>query len=364
MSQYFLLLPLLGFITLVATRTQTECKTKVLKNYRPRTAFSVALIAFLPIIILAGTRGYVGDTYAYMNGFSLMPNVIADLPSYMSTVKKDPCFYLFSALFHIIFGDYVRAYLFLIAIVQALSLISIYRKYSVSYFTSVFLFVASTDMISWMFNGIRQFIAVTIVFAGTTLMLKKRYFASALIILFASTFHGTAILMLPIIFIVQGKALNWKTLIFTFVCLIFLVFAEQFTDILDVMLTDTQYENVVSDWQSWNDDGTSPIRVIVYAIPTLLSLVGLRYIRQANDPVTNFCTNMSFISTSIYIVSMATSGIFIGRLPIYFSLYNYILLPWELDHIFARNTSKILKFLMVLFYTLFYIYQMRIFDLI
>lgn len=49
---------------------------------------------------------------------------------------------------------------------------------------------------------------------------------------------------------------------------------------------------------------------------------------------------MSIVSASIYLVSMFTSGIFIGRLPIYCSLYSYVLLPWEIKHLFNEKTDK------------------------
>ena len=97
-------------------------------------------------------------------------------------------------------------------------------------------------------------------------------------------------------------------------------FADQFTSILDQLLSDTSYTNMVSDWQSWNDDGTNPIRVLVYSIPTILSLVGLKYIKEENDPIINLATNAGLVSTSLYIVSIGTSGIFMGRLPIYVSM--------------------------------------------
>lgn len=46
------------------------------------------------------------------------------------------------------------------------------------------------------------------------------------------------------------------------------------------------------------------------------------------------------ISTALYAISMVTSGIFIGRLPIYCSLYaNGILLPWELNHLFGQGPA-------------------------
>ena len=50
----------------------------------------------------------------------------------------------------------------------------------------------------------------------------------------------------------------------------------------------------------------------------------------------NFVANMSIVSTGLYIISMFTRGTSLLVVsPIYASLYNYILLPWEIDHMFT-----------------------------
>lgn len=172
-------------------------------------------------------------------------------------------------------------------------------------------------------------------------------------------FHQSALLVLPFIFIVQGKAWNKKSLLFIFAVIFAVMFADRFTNILDTMLAETQYENVVSDWESWQDDGTNFLRVLVYCVPTILSLFGLKYIRQDDTPLINLCTNMSIASAGLYVISMFTSGIFIGRLPIYFSLYNYILLPWEINRIFTKQSARIIYIIMVIAYLGFYLYSLR-----
>ena len=181
-----------------------------------------------------------------------------------------------------------------------------------------------------------------------------------LLILLASTMHQSALLMIPIILIIQGKAWNKKTILLILASVIALIFVDQFTDVLDSILADTQYTNVVSDWQSWDDDGTNPLRVLVYSVPTILSLLGIKWIRKENDPVINLAVNASIISTALYIISLGTSGIFIGRLPIYTSLYaTGILLPWEIDHIFTENSARLMKILAIVLYSLFFWYQMH-----
>ena len=178
-------------------------------------------------------------------------------------------------------------------------------------------------------------------------------------ILIASLFHQSALLVLPFVFIVQGKAWNKKTLFFIIAVVVAVVFADRFTDILDNMLAETQYQNVVSDWEQFQDDGTNILRVLVYSVPAILSLIGLKYIRQENSALINICTNMSIASAGLYVISMFTSGIFIGRLPIYFSLYNYILLPWEINRIFTKQSARIIYIIMVIAYLGFYLYSLR-----
>ena len=68
---------------------------------------------------------------------------------------------------------------------------------------------------------------------------------------------------------------------------------------------------------------------------------------------------MSIVSVGFYIVSMFTSGIFIGRLPIYFSLYSYILLPWEIDHMFTKRSARLIYVVMVVGHLGFYLYSVN-----
>ncbi|MCD7828363.1 MAG: EpsG family protein, partial [Clostridiales bacterium] len=354
MAKYILILflpPVAGFLAKLFNGKRPEL---ILGKEETRTKVIWFIISAVPLIIFAANRGHIGDTSAYEAAFGYMPSELSDFSDYASTVTKDKLFYYTSALIKIFITENPIVYFGIIAAFQAFALLSVYRKYSEDFFLSYFLFLVSTDYISWMFNGIRQFVAVCLTFSCFGLVLRKKYILAILIIILATFFHGTAFLVIPFIFISQGKAWNKKTIAFIFGVIIVVAFIDQFTDILDDLLTDTQYESVVTDWTSWDDDGTNVLRVLVYAVPTLLSLYGKKHIDSNNDPVINFCTNMSIVTSGIYVISIFTSGIFIGRLPIYFSLYNYILLPWEINHIFSGNSAKIVKSAMIIFYMIYY----------
>lgn len=361
MSQYILILIWLAVVYIVSQIVDMYTYENIFGRKERRVRWGFALLAILPLLWWTATRPHSFiDTGAYVKAFNSMPNALSDMGTYMESVDKDKGFSVFSIVIKILVGNNVSAYFLVIASIQLVIIAAVFRKYSSNYIMALFLFVATTDYLSWMHNGVRQFMAVVLIFAATELMLKKRYVLLVAVIILASAMHGSALLMLPIIFVVQGKPWNKKTMLafFAFACAI--IFVDKFTNLLDTLLVDTQYTNVVSDWQSWGDDGTNPIRVLVYSIPTILSLIGFRYIKAANDPVINLACNMGVLSTLLYCLSAVTSGIFIGRLPIYCSMYAMgILLPWELDNMFTKESSRIMKLVMIFGFISFYYYQIH-----
>lgn len=319
-----------------------------------------AFLLILPYIIWAGFRQRIGDTEVYRYAFNNAVTSISQLPHYLSVQSKDTGFYLFIALFRILIGNSSILFFLAIAIFQMFCIMKIYRKYSSDFWLSIFLFVISTDYISYMHNGMRQFIAVCGVFACFGLILRKEYLKTIIVILLLSTIHQTCLIMIPIIFIVQGKAFNKQTMFLIALTILVIICINQFTTFLEDALKETQYNDIMSSsvWQE--DNGTNVLRVVVYSLPMIMSIFGRKYIDQANDPTINLCVNCSIVTSLLYLVSMFTSGIFIGRLPIYTSLTSYILLPWLIEHMFEEKSAFLIKVIMIFFYFVFFYYQMHI----
>lgn len=358
--KYILILVWIGFIAVIAKSGKFQRAENVFGKSQYRYPMWLAVLTFLPIIWLVGHRGWIGDTYAYVNNFYNMPDTFDGISNYLNTVEKDKGFHLFSCVLKTIIGNEKIIYLTIIAILQSFSLITVYRKYSSNYILSIFLFLASADYISWMCNGMRQFLAVVIIFAATTLMLKKKYIPVILVILLASTIHQSALIMIPIVFIAQGKAWNKKTLIFLGLVVLAVAYVSEFTSLMNDTLENTQYADMTSDFMFTEDDGTNPLRVAIYSIPAVLSFFCRKNMCGKDSIIINLCTNMSIITMGIYLVSMFTSGIYIGRIPIYTSLYSYILLPWEIEHLFKEENRKYIYIFMIICYLIYYYYQMHV----
>ena len=176
MSKHIFVIVWLAIILLISKTVNVYQREFVMGKevYRVNKAF--AFLAVVPLIWIAGTRQSFIDTGLYIQNFNTAPNTFAELPAYLDTMEKDTGFWLLAALIRILISKDSLVYLSILAFIHGIIVMAVYRKYSTSFFTAIFLFVASTDYLSWMHNGIRQFTAVVIIFAATTLMLKKKYF--------------------------------------------------------------------------------------------------------------------------------------------------------------------------------------------
>ena len=355
--QYILILFWLMFTSIVGHTAGMHHRERVLGKEERRATWTYAWFVMLPIILFAAFRwNYFGDTNMYIREYQSIPASLSGKLEYIRSVQKDVGFYSLGAFLSIFFGRHFRYFFLTIALIQGYCVMKTYRKYSVDFWLSIFFFIASTDIYSWMFNGVRQFTAVAIIFGTSDWIFKKKYVKACIAICIASLFHKSALMMLPIIFIVQGRPWNWKTLLVILGTIVIMNASGLFTSVLDTALQDTQYRNVVSDWTHGNDDGTNPIRVLVYSVPTLLSIPCRKKIIKSGDRVVQIACNMSIISSALYLVSMVTSGIFVGRLPIYCSLYaTGILLPWEFKHVYGKS----MKSLAIVCFLMFYYIQMH-----
>ncbi|MBQ7890396.1 MAG: EpsG family protein [Erysipelotrichaceae bacterium] len=331
---------------------------KVNGHYEPRWDWIPAIILAAPYVIWAGYRGDISDTGLYRKLFLELPSDISQIPSFFVNDVKDPGFSVVQILIKNVIGNNDELFFLIVALFQIVLIIWIFRKYSKYYWLCLFLFISSTDYISWMQNGMRQFIAICMIFACTNWIVEKKYLPTIGIILLASSIHQSALLMIPIIFLVQGEAWNLKTLLFLVATMVVMIYVDRFTPILNDMLQSTQYDDMMTNEIWTNDDGTNMIRVLVYSVPALMSLVGLRYVREINNPLINVCVNCAIVTMALYGVASVSSGIYIGRLPMYTTLQGYIALPWLIEHMFTRKSAQFVTFAMVGLFVVFFYFQM------
>ena len=333
---------------------------QVLGKTEYRWGWIPALILACPYVIWAGFRAYFGDTEVYRRSF--LNNILSvgeEIGKALSGSTKDPGYSILSALIKGVIGDNDKLFFFLIAAFQMFCIVYFFRRYSSDFLLCMFMFIASTDYLSWMFNGMRQFIAVCVILLSFGLVLRKKYIPAIIIILLASTIHASALMMIPIVFVIQGRAWNWKTLLVLALTGAAVLLIDPFTDFLDSVLAETQYSDIVTNDIWKNDDGTNILRALFYSVPAILSLVGKKYVDRENSPLVNLCVNCSVCTAALYLLSVFSSGIYIGRLPIYTTLQGYAVMPWLIDRMFTEQSAKIVKAGLIVGFLAFFYYQMH-----
>ncbi|MCL6458351.1 MAG: EpsG family protein, partial [Gorillibacterium sp.] len=134
------------------------------------------------LILVSGLRNNIGDTFYYMHAY------ITDDYSWASIfAAKDVGFGVLQLVLHR-FSEDPQLLVFVSAFLTNLLIFLVLYKYSAMVELSIYVFLTSGMFVTSM-NGIRQYLAAAIVFAGTKYLLEgnwRRYF---LVVLLAGTIH-------------------------------------------------------------------------------------------------------------------------------------------------------------------------------
>ncbi|MDO5139723.1 MAG: EpsG family protein, partial [Oscillospiraceae bacterium] len=306
-----------------------------------------ATLVFLPVIIMAVWGPPRSDTYLYLQIYRTLPAKLAE-GFRKAFSSKGPAFTMLGIFVKTVFGSNPTIYRLVLALIHAIPVITVFRRYSDDYLLSIFLFLCQGIHLAWMMNGIRQFVAVTIIFAATPWLIEKQYVNVILVILVASTFHRTALFMLLVVFVVQGKAWNMRTLIFIALTIVATLIFSRNGSVFDSILDLAGYS--IQAAKEFGDDGANPVRVLITMAPLVLAYFSRDILEEEYDGMLNICVNMCVISTGTMLVATVTSGIMVGRMEIYTSLYSMILLPHLIDVYFVENNKTVVKFIAAILY--------------
>lgn len=331
-------------------------------DYRVNLGF--ALLLFLPFVFIAANRGETfGDSSSYGMFFWSCPGSLSGFS--VSPDDRSPLFTFFTILIKQFVGWNVSAYFGVIAAVSAFCLALNFRKHSADIVLCAFFFLTA-DFQGWMCNGIRQFLVVTIMFALTPLLISKKISKIAVFIVVGVILfyvHVSVIVAIPIFLISLGKPMNKRTLFLLGLIALAIVFVGQFTGLLANTLEGTNYERSAAEITS-TTNGTNILRVLFFSIPTVLLIIFRKKIPADTPPIISFSINASLIGTGFYVLSAFTNGVSIGRMPIYFTLYNYFLIPWEIKTFFKKESQTMVLFIFIAVYFIFFIYQMWTWGLV
>ena len=305
------------------------------------------LLIFAVLVIVSGFRSEysIGDTSAYAHSYRLLAsNPEIDIRS------RDAGFgLLMLALLKI--SDNPQILIFTTAFITNLFIVLTLYKYAKPFELGIFLYFG-TVLYYVSMNGIRQSMAGAICFWAVKFILKRDGLKYFLAILVASTFHQSALLLLPVYFLAGKKAWSktfWAIVgISTGLVVVFRPFIEFFVKLVE----KTSYAGYGQDILN-NSASTNILRIFVALIPIVMAFI-VRDRLQKEWPESSIFIFMSLFNLIFYMFS--TQYLYFYRLCIYFDLFNLVLIP-RLLAFYPRKKSVMIYAGIIVFYLAFSGYQ-------
>lgn len=196
------------------------------------------------------------------------------------------------------------------------------------------------------FNQFRQMLAIAIVLYSYKYLKNKNIIKYIFFILLATSFHKSALIMIPIYWISMIK-INKKIIIgYLFIC----VLAYFSIDVMRVILKDTYYGQMYFGSQYDIVGKSSTYLNLIFRVGLLVST--LLFFKKIENPKTNILYHMAFLCTIVQILTVR-SYVF-GRVTTYFFVFYILLIPYIIETIFYDNIKKIVIILVSLVLSLYH----------
>lgn len=290
------------------------------------------LILFLGIFAIQAFRFYVGTDYAFYFNLEVDKNFVIDKFKELD----EPLIYLISFIARSIW-DHPASNIILMSFLMTVLLFIGLNKYDDNDITNMLLLYAFTGCLLFSFNGVRQALALTFIFAFSKKS-EKNWFLKYLIVIFiAFLFHKSALMFLPVLILSNLKINKYQMaliIISGFFIPLFFSYGYEFMGIVD--LEDEYITNNIN-----------PIRVLVAFAPLIL----LFFVNKKEFFKDNyFLTNIAVLNAIMTLTTMNSA--YLNRFVQYSTIYLISFIPKCLSQM--QKKSKIIATIVVMLFYLFY----------
>lgn len=289
---------------------------------------SYILFITLLLILQSGLRnvGVGADTYAYYEAFERVKElswseVFYTVSTYYHLGEgKDPGYLVFQKLFQYISGDY-QVYLVFIATLFFSALAYFIHRNTKVVSDALFAFVLYSTLFYSFFSitGIRQTITTAAALWGYELIKRKKLLPFLLLILVASTIHKSTLIIIPLYFIRNKKAVKYLLISFVILLPLMFVFSSP------ISLFFKSMDDIYNEYE--RIPGLQPYNFVFFQL--LIFLLGIitykESLNQKHYPYTMFWYVALMLATFFTTQVFQVHGFM--RVIYYFSIFNLLLIP-------------------------------------
>lgn len=316
----------------------SSSRNKILSNF-----FLVTVI--LVLFLVSGFRAAgIGDTQMYTYLYKLIG------PSY-SGEGYEPGFIIFLKGLKLISQNPQFMLLITSFIINVFN-IWILMDYPGYFELNTFMYIASGYYLVTM-NGLRQSIAAAVLFASTNLIIKGRFKAYLTIVLIMCSFHISALILIPVYFLVRKEAWSPKVYLFIFIFLIGLMIYGPIMNVIFNILGNSKF----GEYKNFKEGGTNIVRVAVYFVPMALAYIKRKQLKEF-WPDSNVFVNMSLLN--LIVMCFALNNWIFARFSIYFQMYSFVLLAAIIEGCMQKRERNFTYICLLAAYLAFFLYEQSI----
>ena len=318
-----------------ASQLQTERCAAHGKVYRAHEdpGYLALVIMF---VLYAGFRTDYNDTMNYAGIFKDAPNIVtyfAEMEEF--NILANPLYYIFQSIIKT-FTDNWRWLILLSSVYVQLIFIRFIKRYSTNFVLSMFIYVCMGTF-SLSMSAIKQTMAMATLCLAIPFLEKKKWVPFYSLVFIAMLFHtyALAFAVLPLFMLKP-----WRKFTYIFVILVVVLLMNFETVITDFLDQADEMGKTIAEYEVFDEYTVNIMRVAVYAVIPLLTLVLQRWLFHDSVPIENLLVHMSIISLAFMSMGTQSGANMFGRMANYFELGTICCLPWVIEKAFEERTAR------------------------
>lgn len=240
-----------------------------------------------------------------------------------------------------VIGLFTTNQIYLFAVTTIIILFGFYHhivKYSTNVWLSVLMFVTVGSYYT-SFNITRQILAAAIIFIGSRFLYERKFFKFLFVVILASLFHKTALIMIPFYFILNFR-IKLRNILLVLAGFAFVAYF--FQDILNILQSIGLYDNYTEN--SYGMTGASFANALLPIALAIFALFHSKKLDSKNNNMHRIWFNATLFYAAVNTLSLQIQ--MVERISYFFAPYALLLIPF----IFSKMKNKYLRviYMMVL----------------
>ena len=331
-----IIIPAVFFATMVPNQYEPLMTGE---SYKYRYGRCFAIISGMILAVCAGLRYCVGTDYG--NYCNMWWRYISDWKTDILTFNE-PGFSMLTKISSLVYNNYASMFFVVSILTIGLYVRSLYR-YSPEFGSAIFLYILYGE---WQhsFNGIKQYLAAAIVFAGYGYLKDRKLIRYVIVVLLASCFHISALVMMPVFYLCDRKV-TIKNIALLILCGIAISASYErvfsVVENIDASFTINEYVTEGVKWQ----------RVLLSFFPLLLSVQCWNDLKWDSNFRCSF--NLAMLNSVIMVACMNSR--YLTRFSYYTQIYAVMLLTQLFPKMEAN--ARWYKIIIYIVYALFWVIE-------